>query len=61
MIRNEAQRMQKIIEMVSAILGVPVTGDTSMEDVKGWDSMRTLQIDFLLQLEFLHYIQKLKG
>ena len=44
MIRNEAQRMQKIIEMVSAILGVPVTGDTSMEDVKGWDSMRTLQI-----------------
>jgi acyl carrier protein len=36
--------MQKIIDIVSGILGVPVTENTTMEDVKGWDSMRTLQI-----------------
>ena len=36
--------MQKIIDTVSGILGVPVTENTAMEDVKGWDSMRTLQI-----------------
>ena len=36
--------MQKIIEIASSVLGVPVTGKTLMEDVAGWDSMRTLQI-----------------
>lgn len=36
--------MQKIIETVSAILGASVTENTLMEDIPGWDSMRTLQI-----------------
>ena len=36
--------MQKIIETVSTILGASVTENTSMDDIPGWDSMRTLQI-----------------
>lgn len=37
-------QMQKITDIVSNILGVLVTETTKMEDVAGWDSMRTLQI-----------------
>ncbi len=36
--------MQKIIEIASSVLGVSVTEKTLMEDVAGWDSMKTLQI-----------------
>ncbi|MDR1740527.1 MAG: acyl carrier protein [Synergistaceae bacterium] len=34
----------RIIEIVSGILGTPVTEDSTVETVAGWDSLKTLQI-----------------
>ena len=36
--------MQKIIEIVSEILRVPITGETVFEEVEGWDSLKKVQI-----------------
>ena len=36
--------MQMILKIVSEVLGVPATEGTLMEDVAGWDSLKTLQI-----------------
>ena len=35
---------QTILKTVSDVLGLPVTEGSSMEDVPGWDSLKTLQI-----------------
>jgi acyl carrier protein len=34
----------QIIDIVSSVLGTPVSEESSMEDVAGWDSLKTLQI-----------------
>ena len=36
--------MQKIIEIVTDVLGVPVAENTAREDVAEWDSVKMLQI-----------------
>ena len=36
--------MTQIIDILSSILGTPVSEESSMEDVAGWDSLKTLQI-----------------
>jgi len=35
---------KQIIDIVSGVLGTPVSRETSVEDVTGWDSLKTLQI-----------------
>ena len=34
----------QIIDIVSGVLGTPASEESSMEDVAGWDSLKTLQI-----------------
>jgi acyl carrier protein len=43
-IRNEDGVMAQIIDIVSEVLGSPVSEDSAIEDVAGWDSLKTLQI-----------------
>jgi acyl carrier protein len=34
----------QIIDIVSEVLGVPVSEDSAVENTAGWDSLKTLQI-----------------
>ena len=34
----------RIIDIVSEVLGMPVSEESSVENVSGWDSLKTLQI-----------------
>jgi acyl carrier protein len=34
----------RIIEIVSEVLGMPVSKDSAAENVAGWDSLKTLQM-----------------
>ena len=34
----------QIIDVVSGVLKTPVSGESRVEDVTGWDSLKTLQI-----------------
>ncbi|MDR1978099.1 MAG: acyl carrier protein [Synergistaceae bacterium] len=36
--------MQNIIDIISEVLGTSVSEDSSVDDVAGWDSLKTLQI-----------------
>ena len=36
--------MQEIINIVSEVLGCPVSPESSTENTPGWDSLKTLQI-----------------
>ena len=36
--------MTQIIDIVSNVLGTTVSEESKMEDVAGWDSLKTLQI-----------------
>ena len=36
--------MAQVIDIVSGILGTPVSEESSTENVAGWDSLKTLQI-----------------
>ena len=37
-------KMNAIVKIVSEVLGLPVTAESSMENTEGWDSLKTLQI-----------------
>ena len=34
----------QLLDIVSRVLGTPVSGESRVEDVAGWDSLKTLQI-----------------
>ena len=36
--------MARIMDIVSDVLGIPVSEESSVENVPGWDSLKTLQI-----------------
>jgi acyl carrier protein len=36
--------VQNIIDIISEVLGTSVSEDSSVDDVAGWDSLKTLQI-----------------
>jgi len=37
-------KMNAVVKIVSEVLGLPVTAESSMENTEGWDSLKTLQI-----------------
>jgi acyl carrier protein len=43
MMQNDAQAVQ-IVGIVSEVLGTPVAEGSSVSDMPGWDSLKTLQI-----------------
>ncbi|MDR1378932.1 MAG: acyl carrier protein [Synergistaceae bacterium] len=51
MTQNDAHAAQiaKIIGIVSEVLGVLVSESSSVEDVLGWDSLKTLQLVMALE------------
>ncbi|MDR2137325.1 MAG: acyl carrier protein [Synergistaceae bacterium] len=45
------QNNTRIVGIVSEVLGTPVTEDSSVNDMTGWDSLKTLQIVMALEEE----------
>ena len=41
---DPVSKMNAVVKIVSEVLGLPVTAESSMEDTEGWDSLKTLQI-----------------
>ena len=41
---DPVSKMNAVVKIVSEVLGLPVTAESSMENTKGWDSLKTLQI-----------------
>lgn len=42
----------RVIALVSDILGVPVTLESSMDNVSGWDSLKHMQVIFAFEDAF---------
>ena len=41
---DPVSKMNAVVKIVSEVLGLPVTAESSMENTEGWDSLKTLQI-----------------
>ena len=42
--KGTGEIVTKILDVVSSVLGTPVSEESKIEDVAGWDSLKTLQI-----------------
>lgn len=41
---DPVSKMNAVVKIVSEVLGLPVTAESSMENTESWDSLKTLQI-----------------
>ena len=51
---DPVSKMNAVVKIVSEVLGLPVTAESSMENTEGWDSLKTLQI--VMALDEVHEI-----
>lgn len=49
---NNPEAESRVLALVSDILGTPVTRESSMDNVPGWDSLRHMQVIFAFEDAF---------